>query len=244
MKIQIASDLHAEFKTDTWKLENAGADVLILAGDIVCLEREPSLKTVLEYLAPKWKHVIYVAGNHEFYGSNLWSGTSLIRDETNEIWNFRFLDNEWAKIDGVNFYGGTGWFPDRENDPMAWHSRFHMNDFRLIEHIARDAPTWNNEFVINLEKNLVEPDIIISHHLPHKRCISERFQNIALNAYFLADFDDLVETVKPKLWVYGHSHDTQDFKIGRTRLVNNACGYPREQNNSHNNFRKDLVIEI
>ena len=34
MKIQIVSDLHLEHRNDLPQLHNAGADVLILAGDI------------------------------------------------------------------------------------------------------------------------------------------------------------------------------------------------------------------
>ena len=33
---------------------------------------------------------------------------------------------------------------------------------------------------------------------------------------------------QPKLWIHGHSHDRCDYSLGKTRVVANPMGYPKE----------------
>ena len=63
MKIQIISDVHLEF--GSFELPNEKCDVLIAAGDIgVGLEG-------LEWLQTLDMPIIYVAGNHEYWGYDM-----------------------------------------------------------------------------------------------------------------------------------------------------------------------------
>jgi predicted phosphohydrolase len=69
MRIQIASDLHLEFLEglfpDYRGVEPCDADVLVLAGDIANGTR------VLDLFAGWPCPVVYVPGNHEYYGSDI-----------------------------------------------------------------------------------------------------------------------------------------------------------------------------
>lgn len=75
MKIQLASDLHLEFLERNFPQEllmssATGADLLVLAGDI-----HQSTKAVA--LFADWPvPVVYLAGNHEFYGHS-WEQTRI-----------------------------------------------------------------------------------------------------------------------------------------------------------------------
>jgi hypothetical protein len=63
MQIRVLSDLHVDFGTVA--LPHVEADVTVLAGDI-----RPG-KAALKWISaifPK-QHIIYMCGNHEFYGS-------------------------------------------------------------------------------------------------------------------------------------------------------------------------------
>ena len=101
MKIQLASDLHLEFLRNLDPKERLiepaeGADVLILAGDIASGSRAISL--FKDWPAP----VIFVAGNHEYYGREIVDTQESMRDAAEAAGiNFHYLENQSVVIDGV-----------------------------------------------------------------------------------------------------------------------------------------------
>ena len=103
MRIQLASDLHLELLAGTWPQEHvvmpaAGADVLVLAGDI-----DRGLRTIERFA--RWPvPVLYVAGNHEFYDSD-WEPLRAQMRRAAEGTAVRFLDNDAVTIGGVRFLG-------------------------------------------------------------------------------------------------------------------------------------------
>ena len=50
------------------------------------------------------------------------------------------------------------------------------------------------------------------------------------------------------LWVYGHTHQSEDITIGHTRVVSNAKGYgpwvPQHRTWDNSRFDPNFVIEI
>jgi predicted MPP superfamily phosphohydrolase len=75
MKLQIMSDLHFEMHADGGaelirELDPTGVDVLVMAGDITMARHYPDLASVFKPLARKYRHILYVPGNHEYYTSS------------------------------------------------------------------------------------------------------------------------------------------------------------------------------
>src|SRR5205814_1727426 len=75
VRLQIMSDLHFEMHADGGAglirgLDPTGVDVLVLAGDITMAGRPANLQSVFEPLAKKYRHILYVPGNHEYYRSS------------------------------------------------------------------------------------------------------------------------------------------------------------------------------
>jgi predicted phosphodiesterase len=71
MKLQIMSDLHFEMHADGGAelirdLDPTGVDVLVLAGDITMARHYEDLANVFKPLARKYRHILYVPGNHEY----------------------------------------------------------------------------------------------------------------------------------------------------------------------------------
>ena len=156
MKIKLVSDLHLEF-SDIDIPNTHGYDVLILAGDIMVAEDlydipspEPyapggmrefqsKIKRVglwrkfLKRVSDDFPHVIYIAGNHEFYHGK-WARTlDILHEECAKFPNVHFLECESIKIDEVTFIGGTLWTDMNKGDPLTLHAvRDMMNDFRVI----------------------------------------------------------------------------------------------------------------
>lgn len=105
MKIYVLSDLHTEckpFVPDPQAIDEC--DVIVLAGDI-----HPGVDGIIwarEAFADK--PVVYVAGNHEFYGQHWDDLTGQLR-ETAKTHGIHFLENETVTIQRVRFLGCTLW---------------------------------------------------------------------------------------------------------------------------------------
>lgn len=148
MKIQILSDLHLEFQNPP-DLVNAGADILVLGGDIFLAEyfyRNPRFVTTidgdvkdlsevinnggysnearrwrefLQFCNDNWKHVIYLMGNHEHYKGR-WDRTAqVLREEISYYPNIHFLEQDRIVIDDIQFLGATLWTDMNNHDPLT-----------------------------------------------------------------------------------------------------------------------------
>ncbi len=73
MKIHVLSDLHSEFAG--FIIPKTDADVLVLAGDI-----GTKLSGLEQALTSRQIPVVYVAGNHEYYGAAIPKLTAELRD--------------------------------------------------------------------------------------------------------------------------------------------------------------------
>ncbi len=105
MKLYVLSDLHVEFSPFTPDPETVkAADVIILAGDI-----HQGIKgiTWARKSFPD-KPIVYVAGNHEFYGHH-WDQLPDQLREAARAQDVYFLENESVTINGVRFLGTTLW---------------------------------------------------------------------------------------------------------------------------------------
>lgn len=128
MKIHLLSDLHTEFAP--FDPPRTDADVVVLAGDT-------SRGTEGIALARAWfpgLPVLYVAGNHEYYGESFPRLNHKLRAAADEA-GVLFMENREVVLGGVRFLGCTLWtdfelFGGRQESMAA--AQAVMNDFRLI----------------------------------------------------------------------------------------------------------------
>ncbi len=100
MKLHILSDLHTEFAG--FSPPDTNADVVILGGDIgVGLGG-------IEWAAAHFADmpVIYVPGNHEYYGHAIELDDDLVNES---VANIHVLNNDTVVINGVRYLGSTLW---------------------------------------------------------------------------------------------------------------------------------------
>jgi len=72
MKLQVLSDLHTDHQKNFGYFANRchpRADTLVIAGDIHPHHGPTFENFILRRLLPKWKNILIIPGNHEFYGS-------------------------------------------------------------------------------------------------------------------------------------------------------------------------------
>lgn len=253
MRLRIFSDLHLETYKEGRELPDVEADLIVLAGDI-----HPG-SAGLTWAAERFSGtpVIYVAGNHEYYGTSMPAMRVELKSEAEKL-GIHFLDNSSVKLGGVKFLGTTLWtdFNLYDDDPdKAYASTYEraltfMPDYRIIEQpegvifspeesqrLHKIAVGWLEE---ELAAPFAGPKVVISHHAPHAACIPDQFQGDILSPAFASKLDRLMG--KAELWIHGHVHELVDFKCRGTRIVANPGGYPNEFETPC--FVPDLVIEV
>lgn len=238
MKIALYSDLHREFNKNL-SVDGSEADVIVLAGDIAKVEQ--ALSFAEELVARHCVPVIYVPGNHEYFGQDL--------DRLNECLNrwkepsglVHVLVDRGITIEGVRFIGTPLWTNFRLwGDEAAFKAEEHalkfLPDFKGIrrgERIfaiedARELHQSAREFLRREMAEAAGPVVVVTHFAPHEDCCAQIFRNSPLTPYFISDCSDLIQEFQPALWLFGHTHHSVDFRLGATRIVANQHGYPHE----------------
>ncbi len=141
MRILVLSDLHNDFGS-RFEAPAEGYDVAIIAGDIDCPGRKGAFWAGLPESFPSATRVIYVPGNHEFYGSLMQPELAAMKKRAQGS-VVHVLDSDEIVVDGVRFLGCTLWtdFALRLDRPRGLVSDPHLsmmiagsmiNDFKSI----------------------------------------------------------------------------------------------------------------
>lgn len=253
MKLNILSDLHLSLGALT--IPQNDADVVILAGDIARPLQGASW--ALGFAKP----VIYVPGNHEFYGGSISGTVDELRRQCAGT-HVRVLHNDEVIIGDVRFLGTTLWtdfmlFGEGEQRAAAIQEALRlMRDFSRIriDEASRalftpaDSAALFNIHAAWLESKLAEPyagtTVVITHHAPSRKSIHPRFVDSPLNACFVSDAERLLGGDRARLWIHGHTHDSFDYLLNGTRVVCNPRGYAKDGTNENPLFDPNFVVEI
>jgi predicted phosphodiesterase len=246
-KVWILSDLHYELISERVRgdiLRPNEVDLVIIAGDYHRVENAvdhardnfPSLPLVM------------VCGNHEHYRSNLTidEGVGYMRemakiDRERNGFETHVLENESIQLNinsgNVRIIGATLWTDFKIFGDYASHSKvaaYYMNDYRMIRgsDTIRLTPQEtalrhrdSRQFIkAELKKPFHGKTIVVTHHLPSMRSVAKRYKDDLLTPAFASAIDELLD-MGAELWVHGHTHDSCDYVIGRTRVVCNPRGY-------------------
>jgi predicted phosphodiesterase len=250
MNIAVFSDLHLEFCD--WQPAPLRADVVVLAGDIHVGDG-----------AFAWarRHfgdlpIVYVPGNHEYFKSDMPAALARMRASAQRH-GIALLHNGEVALDGVRFIGTTLWTDFEfygagaaDMQHFMAVARRRMRDYEFIEFTPGRALTPELTRELHLEQRAWlrgrldaadGPDVVVTHHLPHRGSVHPKYAGDATNPAFVSDLAHLFrESVK--LWVHGHTHESVDYSVGATRVVCNPRGYlPHQPNDA---FDPGLVVTI
>lgn len=235
MRLQLISDLHLEFhKGPKRVLESlpiaSDLDFLVIAGDSIVPERqhEQDIIPFFKWASGQARYVIWIEGNHEYYGSHDSSRTNIkIAGYLGKWPNIHWLRNEEITLDGIHFYGGAMWFHDRDGLNCLYQHL--LSDFSQIKDIRYWVYRENNNFR-HYGNQFIKPEtIVVTHHLPSPMSTPPMYRNDQTNRFFVSDETDLILAKQPRFWFHGHTHLPNDYMLGETRVLCNPYGYPSER---------------
>jgi Icc-related predicted phosphoesterase len=238
-------------------------DVAVVAGD---MDRgiARTVRRLVEVPVLAGKPVIYVPGNHEFdesiYQDVIADG--LLAAEAYP--NIYVLHRAAAVIAGVRFIGSTLWTDyalyrtTKSSMVLAGQT---MPDHKVIRfreaggHISRFMP-WHVRTEHMLDRTFIETalrqqhegaTVVVTHHLPSPRSIFGMFRGHPLNPAFASNLEPMIEQYQPALWVHGHAHHSNDYRVGVTRILSNPKGYgplPGRPRSDNPDFEERLIVEV
>ena len=255
MKIHLVSDLHCDFSKYTQDLPDC--DVVVIAGDVA--EDSWYLTDICNF-NPTHK-IIFVPGNHDFYGGNIEQKLNNLREiQTSICKNLIVLQNESITIDDTEFFGSTLWSgldaygKHYTNKLKEWYHRS-IADSRYISHWSADAMIQEHsvskqkitEFLLTSSS---EKKVVITHFAPSLKSVHESYSgSVPFNSYWCNGFsDDLISNAD--LWLHGHVHNSFDYTIKQfegekqCRVVCNPRGYVTDYGDENKRFDPELIIEI
>ncbi|MFT5658717.1 MAG: putative phosphodiesterase [Gammaproteobacteria bacterium] len=252
MKIQILSDLHNEFlrnakvnPTHQWwgTIPETDADIIILAGDIDTGTN--GVEWAIQESERLGKTILYVLGNHEFYGHEYWSVKEKVLNLCEGTRVF-CLDSDVFIMDDVRFFGTTLWTDYKADVSVPQDLAMLYVDKLLVDHrrikyksgdcYGRFKPehalaihlTELRWLETQLQQSTDYKTVVITHHGPHAICQHPAFPLNEMSSAFHSDLGGLIETSDIDSWVFGHTHANVDEVVFDTRIVSNQAGYPGE----------------
>ncbi len=266
LRIQYCSDLHYEFKPAQQipkLLKDVKADVLVLAGDI-CAITDPKdwdkFVLLINHYAKKYKYIIHVAGNHEYYNVSKSIKKDDCFDEINTrfknfmkiVPNYIYLDANIIILDINNkkymFAGATLWTKIKPEDTSYIQNL--MNDYSSIYICNKDTISkYTVEYMQKIHAKHVAffkkaikkatelnlPMIMITHHKPLANTVTP---SRVTQAYEV----DMSKIIKHPVAVSisGHTHVYLDETVNNIRYVSNPKGYPSQRCN----FKENAYVDI
>lgn len=254
-KVSVVSDLHLEFADctlpggdilimagDIWLARDMGTD-----GAARPEMRNRFVRFCREELS-KYNAVLAITGNHEPYGSNIAEMDGTIRDFlAAHAPNVRLLVNQFAEIGGVTFLGTPLWATCGVGGPVAEMAiGGGMNDFRLIRtHVSpmdrapdmvgkdrrftpRDANALHQQAVAWLKDELPRHSrcVVIGHHAPSFLSAGSDHADNSLDAAYCSNLHELIiDHPQIAIWIHGHTHRAERYRIGNTQVIANPRGY-------------------
>jgi predicted phosphodiesterase len=252
MKIQLLSDLHNEFLRNgrqdqhhKWSglIPETDADLIILAGDI-----DNGIKGAEWALSESerlGKAIVYVPGNHEYYGQEYFSTVEAI-SRLCEGSAVHCLNPGVYIQDGLRIIGATLWTDYLACSFLPKDLVMLTIEESLVDHrkITLRSQNKNHRFLpldalalheqelefINQQLSLpfAGKTIVVTHHGPHPVCQHPAYSLSEMSGAFHSDLSAVLEQNDIELWVFGHTHANLDTVVFDTRIISNQAGYPGE----------------
>lgn len=245
------SDLHNEFRPfQIPVIEGEDQQILILAGDIhnkYGILKDDWLPPLLD----RFKEVVFVPGNHDYWGSSFDLYPNSIKGKTVRVDNFHILDRNFLDIDDVRILGTTLWTDFHKNPLHLSDARYVMNDYRKIRDHAYNSKIRPETLLGSFYESLQffrdnfsseKHNVVVTHHAPCELSVPSWYKGHRHNCYYYSDLSEFIYETPPDLWIHGHIHSFSDYYLHGTRILCNPRGYDPEA--LVREFNPFLTVEI
>jgi len=128
-----------------------------------------------------------------------------------------------------------------------------MNDYKRIRNSSRGYRRLSPHDTLKIHSRSIERmnaflnshdpfrTIVVTHHAPSARSLEADRRDKTLSCAYASHLEEFILRHQPHLWIHGHVHHSNDYHIGRTRVIANPQGYPDEPNEG---FIPALVVEV
>ncbi len=214
-------------------------------------------KFFYEDIGKKFKYVIRIPGNHEFYKGNI-NYIYYPQYKKEFLKNHYKLNNQTHIINGVKFIASILWsiIPDEEREKYYQI----MNDYRYININYQpwlNSPSDNLKLRIDdtnlfhqISRDFIEKElkkeyngkiVVVTHHLPSLEFIKNP-SKLEYKYSYGTSLDSIIKNNFFDLWIFGHRHRSFDISFQGKRFVSNPLGYL--DGAQKDNFKRDIYIEI
>lgn len=262
--IQVLSDLHLEQRPYQVVMDPE-TQVCLILGDIH--DNPMEFGVFIHSLSAKYPVVefVLVLGNHEFDRKIYYDVLPQYRQYVEGLENVHLLEKEVFTYNDVNFFGTSLWADGMSAEVRGPDGKW-MN--AITKYLASGAAQWIKlqdplEF-INVEDfkafhlEAVEwlddtlplypnykKNIVVTHYLPSRMCKHPTLFASNMHGFFYSNLEWLMNKHRPRYWVCGHIHESQEVTINQTKIILNARGrLLRDGIPDNPNFKDVKIIKV
>jgi hypothetical protein len=231
-----------------------------VAADIYRDGRSSVITDFFKSCSEKFKHVIYIMGNHEHYHGVYFETYSTLKSILSKFDNLKLIEQDIFCVEDVMFICQTLWTDFNKENPVSIANCHNcMNDYQVIKMSKESFKSISPYITLNTHKESVEfiktsltkvannRVVVVSHHAPSQKSVKPRYEHdYHVNGAYRSDLEYIMnDNPSIKLWVHGHTHERFDYMINETRVVCNPRGYIGYERGSHKDDPFNLLtVEI
>ena len=215
--------------------------VMLLSGDICTAHSLGANVHQFFQSLKRFKAVVYIPGNHEYYREHIDKGDQKIKDwlKENGYDNVHYLNMDSVVIEDVAFVGATLWTDIARGNPIAKIDVENgLNDYRVIRAAGYRKLRGNDTICKHIvHKNYlfekvqeyrsigVRRTVVMSHHAPSELSVHSKYKGSHLNPAYYSNLEDEVMDKGADYHFHGHTHDNFRYTLGATEVICNPRGY-------------------
>lgn len=261
LRLHATSDLHVEFPGASIPDPPPDIDLLVLAGDYA-----PVRPGGMRELRRAWAsapEIVYVPGNHEFYGHEMGEARAELARQCADA-GIRLLDPGVLDMGGFRVIGATLWTDFRLGGRYPLSADLaarRMSDYHVIADDRSGLPgkrltPWITEREHGEQRAWIEgalggaaaagrEAIVVTHHAPSAGSVARWRGDRALDPCYASNLEPVIRAHRPRLWIHGHTHASYDYRVEDTRILCNPRGYCARDGTPENaEWDPGLVVEV